>query len=962
MTTPEFTPGQRWISNTEPDLGLGTLTRREGRTITLLFLATDEMRTYARDNAPLTRVQFLPGDQIESHEGWLLQVTDVVDQAGLLTYRGTTPEGEKRELPEGELSNFIQFSRPQERLFAGQIDNNAWFDLRYQTLTQRQRLEQSELAGLGGVRTELLSHQLYIAHEVGQRLAPRVLLADEVGLGKTIEACLILHRQLLTGRAARALIIVPNPLLHQWLVELMRRFNLRFSLFDEERCQAIESSGQGENPFLAEQLVLCGLELLTADPLRQQQALQGEWDILIVDEAHHLEWSEEAASPAYQVVEALANKIPGVLLLTATPEQLGRAGHFARLRLLDPDRFYSLDTFLEEETLYQPVAEAVAQLLAGEGVSEAASRELLDSMNDPDAAPLITRINNKEEPAASQHEAQEQLIQLLLDRHGTGRVLFRNSRDRIEGFAERELHKHPLPLPDGYLDRAVRDNSDPLQLLHPESLFPTLDGNPWWQTDPRLSWLTNLLKELDGEKVLLICAQRETALGIEEALRTRQGIHAGLFHEEMSIIERDRAAAWFADMEQGCRLMICSEIGSEGRNFQFAHHLVLFDLPTNPDLLEQRIGRLDRIGQRECVRIHVPYFQQSAQEVMLRWYHEGLNAFCHTCPAGPQILRRLRPALLQAMEEGENEADALELLIKSTKELHEDLTNKLKHGRDQLLELNSCRPKEAEKLRESIAWEDADPTLADYMAAVWNSYGVEVEHHSAGSQILKPSARMQLEHFPELPVEGVTVTFNRTIALGYEERQYLTWEHPMVRECMEMTINNERGNSCAIAVHHPDIGAGTLMLELLFVLECPAPRLLQAGRFLPPTLLHVLVDQNLQDRSDSISHRDLNETLQKLPKNSARKIITPLRGRLRSMLEKAEAVAETIRPEAIDSALQGMRLRYRTEIERLTALQRINPSVRDDEIELLQEHQQALEEHLLATRVRLDALRMVVAV
>ncbi len=962
MSSPEFTPGQRWISNTEPELGLGTLTHHEGRTLTLLFLASGEMRTYARDNSPLTRVQFLPGDQVESHEGWQLQVSEVIEEAGLLIYLGTTSEGEHRQLAEGELSNFIQFSRPQERLFSGQIDDNAWFELRHQTLEQQQRLEQSELAGLGGVRTELLPHQLYIAHEVGQRLAPRVLLADEVGLGKTIEACLILHRQLLTGRASRALIIVPNPLLHQWLVELMRRFNLRFSLFDEARCQAIASSGQGDNPFLTEQLVLCGLELLTDNPLRRQQARLGEWDILIVDEAHHLEWSEEAVSPAYLAVESLAREIPGVLLLTATPERLGRAGHFARLRLLDPDRFYSLDVFLQEESRYQPVAEAVAQILAGEGLSEKASQKLLESVDDPDAPLLIARLNEREELSSGQQEAQEQLIQLLIDRHGTGRVLFRNSRDRIKGFAERELHKHPLPLPEAYRDRGEISGIEPPQRLHPERLSPTHEGKPWWQSDPRLEWLNGLMKQLGDEKVLLICAHRETALGIEEALRTRQGVHAGLFHEAMSIVERDRAAAWFADQELGCRLMICSEIGSEGRNFQFAHHLVLFDLPTNPDLLEQRIGRLDRIGQREAVRIHLPYFRQSAQEVMLRWYHEGLNAFCHTCPAGPEILHRLRPALFQAMEEGDDEADALELLIKSTKRLHSELSDKMKHGRDLLLELNSCRQHEADKLGDAIAWEDADPLLENYMAALFNRHGVEVEHHSAGSQILKPSSRMQVEHFPGLPAEGVTITFNRTIALSHEERQYLTWEHPMVRECMEMTINNEMGNSCAIAVHHPHISAGTLMLELLFVLACPAPRPLQAGRFLPPTLLHVLVDQNLLDRSGDISHQELNDVMQKLPKNSARKIITPLRGRLRSMLERAEALVEAARPQTIDAALEGMQLRYHTEIERLTALQRVNPSVRDDEIDLLQSHKQALEEHLLATRVRLDALRMVVAV
>src|SRR5690606_283706 len=111
------------------------------------------------------------------------------------------------------------------------------------------------------------------------RYAPRVLLADEVGLGKTIEACLILNRLLLSGRVQRVLILVPEPLLHQWFVELLRRFHLTFSIFDEERCQSIEDEqkhqvdGEEVNPFLEEQLVLCSTSYLVDHPNRGEQAL-----------------------------------------------------------------------------------------------------------------------------------------------------------------------------------------------------------------------------------------------------------------------------------------------------------------------------------------------------------------------------------------------------------------------------------------------------------------------------------------------------------------------------------------------------------------------------------------------------------------------------------------------------------------------------------------------------------------
>ncbi|MEW8210992.1 MAG: SNF2-related protein, partial [Candidatus Thiodiazotropha taylori] len=355
---PSFLPGQRWISDTESELGLGVITGCEGRRVTIHFPAIDESRVYAIEGAPLTRVAFSAGDQIESREGWQMSVRQALLNDGLITYLGERSDGSQVRLEELQLSDTLRIDQPKQRLLAGQIDPPHWFNLRQQTLSHLGKQQQSSLLGLVGPRIDLIPHQLYIAHEVAGRPAPRVLLADEVGLGKTIEACLILHQQLLTGRASRVLILVPDPLVHQWLVELLRRFNQKFRILDEETCQAIQDSGQADNPFHAEQLVLCSLNLFHDNPARLSQALDGEWDLLIVDEAHHLTWSEEDPSAEYLLVEALALRTPGVLLLTATPEQLGQAGHFARLRLLDPDRYYDLQSFLQEEQHYQPVAEA----------------------------------------------------------------------------------------------------------------------------------------------------------------------------------------------------------------------------------------------------------------------------------------------------------------------------------------------------------------------------------------------------------------------------------------------------------------------------------------------------------------------------------------------------------------------------------------------------------------------------
>ncbi|HHH40087.1 MAG TPA: RNA polymerase-associated protein RapA, partial [Sedimenticola sp.] len=753
---------------------------------------------------------------------------------------------------------------------------------------------------------------------------------------------------------------VPPPLLNQWLVELLRRFNLRFSLFDEARCQAIEASEGGGNPFVTEQLILSTLELITRDPRRQAQVLEAEWDLMIVDEAHHLQWSETRVSDDYRVVERLARQTPGVLLLTATPEQLGRSGHFARLRLLDPDRFYSLERFREEEAHYEPVAAAVERLLGGGPLSPADRRALFEALGEAVARPLLQRSNDQRLPAQARDTARKQLIDRLLDRHGTGRVLFRNTRSRIQGFPARRHHSLLLPLPEPY-QRCLADPETGLDgRLHPETLYRGTPGRPWWQFDPRVGWLIDRLRQYRDEKLLLICARAATARELAEGLRRREGIAAALFHEGMSIVERDRAAAWFADPEQGCQLLICSEIGSEGRNFQFSHHLVLFDLPMDPDLLEQRIGRLDRIGQHHTIEIHTPCLEESAQAVLLAWYRDGLNAFEQSAPAAHAIFSRLRPALLQALEEPEDEA-ALALLVETTRDLRRESSEALRRGRDLLLEINSCREPEASHLREAIEADGNQATLPPFLESLLTAWGVESEAHSEGTLILRPGSHMLSDSLPGLPAEGLTGTFERNIALRYEERQFLTWEHPLVRESIAMLIDSGQGRSTAAAIRHPEVAGGSLLLELLLVLECPAPRRLQAGRFLPPTLLRVVVDQTLAERTGALPEKTLEAALAPLDPAVVRRIIAPLRPRIEAMLERGEALAEQRCPALVAAALRKMEEGSQAEIERLVALKRVNPNVRQEEIDSLRQQAAALARHLRAARLKLDAVRLIVA-
>jgi ATP-dependent helicase HepA len=424
-----FIQGQRWISESEPELGLGTVVPAEIGRVKVEFKAAGETRIYADDQAPLKRVRFRAGDKIKTQADTEFVIQEVAEQNGLLVYIG-----ENQRLSEAEVSDRVSLQGPQERLFAGRFDSLETFALRRRSLELLHRSRQSPVRGFVGGRIDLIPHQLYIAQEVANRHAPRVMLSDEVGLGKTIEACLILHRLLLSGRANRILILVPESLVHQWFVEMLRRFNVWLHIFDAERCASIEAGEPGANPFLDDQLVLTSIDFLAGDQRRAEQAVAAGWDVLVVDEAHHLEWSEAAPSREYQAVEELSRQSAGLLLLTATPEQLGVESHYARLRLLDPDRYRDLASFQSESKDYKATAEIAEKLRDETPLTNkdlATLRRLL--AHDPQLEPQLAELGQ------GKAEAQSALLEDLLDMHGPGRVLFRNTRTGMKGFPKRTL-------------------------------------------------------------------------------------------------------------------------------------------------------------------------------------------------------------------------------------------------------------------------------------------------------------------------------------------------------------------------------------------------------------------------------------------------------------------------------------------------------------------------------------------
>jgi len=866
-----YFPGQRWISETEPELGLGLVVDVAPRTVQMLYHAANETRHYAIGNAPLKRVRFAAGDEIASRAGVKLNVDSIVedDATGLFNY--VAADGS--QLSETDLCDTSSFDRPETRLLGGHVDGNALFDLRVAALNARHRYGHLPVRGLLGGRIDLLPHQLYIAQEVSDRPLPRVLLADEVGLGKTIEACLILHRLMVCGLIQRALILVPHALVHQWFVELLRRFNLSFSIFDEERCASIEAGEPGANPFFDEQLVLTSIEFLTETPQRNAQAIACDWDLLIVDEAHHLHWSPKRTSPEYDVVERLAENTPRLLLLTASPEQMGLESHFARLRLLDPQRYPDFDAYRIEHDRYAEVAATIGKRL-----------ESMDGQERAEA----------------------------LDRHGPGRVIFRNTRKCVSGFPKRRPHLVPLHLPKG------------IALLGPN--------------DPRINWLLGFLPSHPNEKVLVIIRTRTEVAAVVKAIKARSRVDVAHFHEEMPLVQCDRQAAWFTEPD-GARVMVVSEMGGEGRNFQMASHLVLIDLPRDPELLEQRIGRLDRIGQRGEVHIHVPYLKGTQEEHVARWLHEGLNAFAEPVVGGFELLGRFDARLHEVTDE----------VIAETRSFYKKLRSRIVAGRDLLLELSSFRPDIGNAVARQIMECEQSTDLKTYLLQMFEHYGVHAEALDATTYHIRPD-QMFDDWFP-LTAEGFRVTFSRNEALIRPDAILMSWDHPMVTGAAELVLGSERG-SCAIAVDPSQ--EIPLKLQAIYVLETVAPPGLNADRFLPPTPINVSVDHSGDPVAGNIAqHLKDGESWKLLEHKSIRTQMIP------SMIEATRELAGQAAKSTIAAARRCMRETLGADYKRLEYLKQVNDNIREEELSHARNAITDLDEKLAAARLRLDAIRII---
>jgi superfamily II DNA or RNA helicase len=513
------------------------------------------------------------------------------------------------DLPRLDLALDLAFelADPEAIQLGGTAPDPAWFRLRAE-LTQLGLMEGfDELLCLPALRgVEAHWYQIETVRKVLKQYRGRVLLADEVGLGKTIEAGMVLKEYMLRGMAERVLILTPAPLVGQWRDEMASKFGID--------CATSHDALLRNDPdaFWSQPRVIASIALARR---REHAALlaQRTYDVVVVDEAHHL---RDQASASYRLVNALQKRF--LLLLSATPVQNSLLELYNLLTLLQPGIFRTQTEF---RTAYmtpgKPREPANRDRLRGlmRGVMVRNTRALAALRLPRRHAATIRAVPDAVEAACYQDltalarsaatGGQARLaVQHLLSAAGSSPAAAAAAIARFVG-------------------RHTRDSSR----------GDSGRGDPGWaallaryeavSAGAKQDALLKLLAQNPTEKKMVFVHHRDSMTHLAELLR-RHGMAPLLFDGSMSGPEKDAAVAAFADSG---KLLLCSESGGEGRNLQFCNTLVNFDIPWNPMAIEQRIGRIDRIGQTREVFVFNLATAGTIEDAMLRILDEKINMF-----------------------------------------------------------------------------------------------------------------------------------------------------------------------------------------------------------------------------------------------------------------------------------------------------------------------------------------------
>jgi ATP-dependent helicase HepA len=830
----EWLPGQKVRSQLEPDLGAGTVSQVQGRQwVEVTFARAQVARRYSCKNPPLIPLKFSQGELIKLSSGTTHRVLAIKQHLGLMCYK----IDDTRWIVENEIEDTAQAQGAEVKLFRGEWSRYKAFRLRLRLLKATFDTHDPSVMGMRSARVDLHPHQLYLASSLASRWTPRAILADEVGLGKTIEAALILSALRARGFAERCLITCPESLQFQWLSELYRRFAINASLLLNED---LEEATEERNLFEESSVLVVSHEVLQKIYNTHPKWFNHtEWDLCIVDEAHRFTRPlSDLQNPDDQlleknIIEVVCDKSRGALLLTASPMHRGVFGLYQLLRSLDSLKYNDFRMFQDEMTRSKRLA-PVAQKLYSETYSPTEIAQIKRAFTqDADILSSIEKLEKNKDP--------DEILRKLSDRHFLGRYFFQNRRERLLGFPKRQIQIDSLiPLPEtkkALLQAASEIHDNSFEKLH-ELATSSVPGTPsspskFLGFKEKIEWLMAHLKKLNPKvKALILTAQDEDARQIHKILVEKLHARIGIFHSQMNMIERDKQAAWFSD-ESGAQFMVASEIGGEGRNFQMASHLFMMDLPSNPETIEQRIGRLDRLGQRFPIHIHIAALKNFPEDVYLNWCDLGVSMLRAPAAGIMAIFEKVRPQIEESYLEVISNLKSktqiphprtLQPLLKATHHEHAKWIDEVRNSSNVLIDLNSFREVEGRRIKTILESQTTQNTVLGLTQELMNHFGIEHEELDRADVLrLQANAQMFIEEYPELPLDqDVVVSTRRTLCLEREDFRFLSPDHPIFTEGMDLFLRSHQGQATCAEILNTSIPKG-LYIHCVFAMSEAIP-------------------------------------------------------------------------------------------------------------------------------------------
>ncbi|MFD1066234.1 DEAD/DEAH box helicase [Oceanobacillus locisalsi] len=478
-----------------------------------------------------------------------------------------------------------QFIKDLEAAFRDENGLTNWelFRMAYQAANVIKRPSFKGLQALEYLsHLDILDHQLQAAEQVIETMHGRAILADEVGLGKTIEAGLVLKEYMVRGLVKKALILVPASLVNQWEKELNEKFFIPAIAYRK-------NYSWEDNP-----IIISSIDSAKRSPHREA-ILALDYDFILVDEAHKLK-NEQTKN--YQFVQELKKKY--CLLLTATPVQNKLLELFNLVSLLKPGHLGNYKSFTEKYGKDRKKMEQDPYL-----------KKLVQQVMVRNTRKDTTLNNSKrniETIWTSLPDNYQQVYQQLMTL-SFGMASFAKITYLREFCSSREACFTSL------IKLGSHENQEAIQeVIHQIEQL---------EHHPKAEELTKLIQSLDGEKVIVFTEYRATQYYLQWYLQ-QHGISSVPFRGGFKRGKKDWMKQLFKDHAQ---VLIATEAGGEGINLQFCHHLINYDLPWNPMRLEQRIGRIHRFGQESDVHIYNIVTKQTIEEHVLSMLYEKINLF-----------------------------------------------------------------------------------------------------------------------------------------------------------------------------------------------------------------------------------------------------------------------------------------------------------------------------------------------